>query len=43
MASKPKHTKPKTLEELLEDTKIKKDALKKIIHKISTNTNHKSK
>lgn len=37
MASKPKQNKDKTLEELQEDLKIKKEALRKIINKINTN------
>ncbi|MCX7546797.1 hypothetical protein OS188_02395 [Xanthomarina sp. F1114] len=38
MASKSKKDKLKSLEELLEDSEIKKEALKKIIAKMNTNT-----
>jgi len=41
MASLPKQNKNKSLDELLEDSKIKKEALEKIIKKMNTNTNSK--
>lgn len=41
MAVKPKNA-SKSLEELLEESKVKKEALKKIIDKVKTNNNHKT-
>ncbi|MFL0354144.1 hypothetical protein [Xanthomarina sp. GH4-25] len=38
-SSKSKKNETKSLEELLEDSKIKKEALKKIIDKMNKNTN----
>lgn len=41
MPSKSKQQQNKSLDELLEDSKTKKEALKKIIKKINTNTKSK--
>ena len=40
MTVKPKNT-SKSLEELLKESKVKKQALKKIINKVKINTNQK--